>query len=379
MRWDVSRFDQIRRVGKVLIFGLLIIFVITLDPANIFSEGRISIIIYGIALFITINFGRMLIIIIEKWLSVLEYDKHHTLLVGDTEKARKLLKDIQSNPHLLYELVGYLSREKKEKPFYELPNLGSYDDIVDIIRLKSIEEVIIAINERSRDDILNIVAHAENTGVVFKIIPQFYDVVSGHKTEEMIGHPLIRLFPESMYLWQWGAKRLFDLTMSVLALILTFPLVLLVVIFQSISGIFPFFTQTPSVGKFGKVFNMINFNYIPRNKKSESIIGKILFASRIYKLPSLINIFFGKMSFVGPRSQDIKTVGMLRKKIKFYNRRFQVRPGLTGWAQVKYRYEDALKHHREQLKQDLFYLENISLTFDFRIILRSMFIFLFRR
>ena len=85
------------------------------------------------------------------------------------------------------------------------------------------------------------------------------------------------------------------------------------------------------------------------------------------------------MSFVGPRPQDVDTVKMLREKIKFYNRRFQVRPGLTGWAQVKYRYEDALKHHREQLKQDLFYLENISLTFDFRILLRSVFIFLFRR
>jgi lipopolysaccharide/colanic/teichoic acid biosynthesis glycosyltransferase len=167
--------------------------------------------------------------------------------------------------------------------------------------------------------------------------------------------------------------------MSTILSILLMPFIILIIITQALTGIYPFFTQTPSVGKFGKVFNLINFNYTPRSERSRSIIGNILFVSRVYKLPALINIFFGKMSFVGPRPQDVETVNMLRKKIKFYNRRFQVRPGLTGWAQVKYRYEDALKHHREQLKQDLFYLENLSLTFDFRIMLRSIFIFLFRR
>ena len=294
-------------------------------------------------------------------------------------KARKLLKDIRSNPHLLYELVGYLSKDKKQKTFYELPNLGTYEDIADTIRIKGIEEVIIAINERSRDEILNIVAHAENTGVIFKIIPQFYDVVSGHKTEEMIGHPLIRLFPESMYLWQWGAKRLFDIIMSLILIVLLIPITIIIHILQISNGIFPFYSLTTSVGKFGKIYKMLNFNFESRKKGLETLIGKYLYAGRIYKLPSLVNILFGKMSFVGPRSQDVDTVNMLRGKIKFYNRRFQVRPGLTGWAQVKYRYEDALKHHREQLKQDLFYLENISLTFDFRILLRSIFIFLFRR
>jgi lipopolysaccharide/colanic/teichoic acid biosynthesis glycosyltransferase len=305
--------------------------------------------------------------------------KSSTLLFAKPEKARKLLKDIRNNPHLLYELVGYLSKDKKEKTFSELQNLGAYDDIADIIRIKGVEEVIIAINERSRDDILNIVAQAENTGVIFKIIPQFYDVVSGHKTEEMIGHPLIRLFPESMYLWQWAAKRLFDTLLSIIFIIVLIPVTILIHVLQAFAGIYPFYSLIASVGKFGKIFKMINFNYNSRKKGIESIISKFLYFGRIYKFPSLINILFGQMSFVGPRPEEVKTVNKLRGKIKFYNRRFQVRPGLTGWAQVKYRYEDALKHHREQLKQDLFYLENISLTFDFRILLRSIFIFLFRR
>ena len=133
------------------------------------------------------------------------------------------------------------------------------------------------------------------------------------------------------------------------------------------------------IGKFGKVYGMLNFNFENSNQKNKSTISKVLYITNIYKFPVLINIFLGKMSFVGPRPEIKSKVEMLREKIKFYNRRFQVRPGLTGWAQVKYRYEEALKHQREQLKQDLFYLENISLTFDLRIILRSIIIFLFRK
>jgi lipopolysaccharide/colanic/teichoic acid biosynthesis glycosyltransferase len=72
-------------------------------------------------------------------------------------------------------------------------------------------------------------------------------------------------------------------------------------------------------------------------------------------------------------------VRFLQGKIKFYNRRFQIRPGFTGWAQVRYRYEEALKHYREQLKLDLFYMENMSISFDLRILLRSAMIFLFKR
>ena len=375
MRWDVSRFDQIRRIGKVVLFGIILIFIITLDPQNLFSEGRFAILIYGLSLFITVNIGRMAIISTEKWFSILEYRPHKTLLVGTTDKAHKLLKDIRKNPHLLYNFCGYLSKETREKQFLGLKYLGTYDEIASVIQNKGIEEVVLAINERSRDELLNIVALAEGTGVVFKIIPQFYDVVSGHKTEEVIGHPLIRLFPESMYLWQWALKRLFDAVFALILLIVLSPLFLLIVITQLLEGLVPPFIIQDMVGKFGKRFGMLNF----KCNMERGVIGKFLYYTNIYKLPALVNILFGKMSFVGPRPENFENVNIFRDKIRFYNRRFQVRPGLTGWAQVKYRYEEALKHQREQLKHDLFYLENISLTFDFRIILRSLIIFFFRR
>ncbi len=379
VRWDVSRFDQIRQNSKVIIFGVFILFVITFNPQDVFTEGKLTLLLYGLMLILFVNTGRLLIIYFEKKFKVLEYAPHKTLLVGDTEKAKKLLKVINKNPHLLYEPVGYVTKEKKDKPFYGLPWLGSYNDLSSIIRRYGVEEVIIAINERSRDEILNIVARAMHMTVVFKILPQIYDVVSGHKTAEVIGHPLIRLFPESMKLWQWVFKRSMDMLNALFWLILLSPFAVIIIAVQLSSGIRPPFVIVESVGKNGQPFGMFNFRTTSVDGR-QPWIGRLLERTRIYKLPAIVNILMGKMSFVGPRPDDTETARRFEGKIKFYNRRFMVRPGLTGWAQVKYRYEtEALKYRRDQLKLDLFYLENMSLSFDLRILLRTVAIFLLGR
>lgn len=379
MRWDVSRFDQIKRTSKVILFGILLLFVITLDPNNILSEGRLTTVVYGLCLLALINGGRLIIIGIEKKLKILEYASQKTLLIGATDKARKLLKDIHRNPHLLYNVIGYVDKERSDKLFAGLPNLGEFHDLPHLIRKHGIEEVIIAINERSRDEILNIVAQAESLSIVFKIMPQIYDVVSGHKTEEVIGHPLIRLFPDRMHLWQWTMKRLIDLAIAGLLLALFLPFALIIIVWQMLSGIYPLFVIENVVGRNGDIFGMLNFQTQAPGKEKMPLIGLILYETRLNKFPSLTNIVLGKMSLVGPRPETVERVSFLQEKIKFYNRRFQVRPGFTGWAQVRYRYEEALKSYREQLKQDLFYLENMSISFDLRIMLRSMIIFLFKR
>jgi len=377
LRWDVSRFDQIRRVSKVILFGILLLFILTFDPNEPISQGRFTLALYALFMLLFVNLGRLFLIFLEKKFAVLEYAPHPTLLIGDTPKAKRLIKDIRSNPHLLYDVVGYVSKETREKTFAGLPFLGTYEKLPDLIREKKIEEIIIAINERSRDELLNLVAQIDNPAVVFKIMPQMYDAISGLRTEEILGHPLIRLFPEAMAPWQWIFKRLFDVFVSAFLLVLFLPVFLLVVILQGASGIYPPLEIINVVGKYGKVFGMVVFSTRQQKTGKRPLIGKILYSTRIYKLPALVNILMGKMSFVGPRPEPVETVEELRKKIKFYNRRFQVRPGLTGWAQVKYRYEEALKYKRDQLKHDLFYLENMSLMFDFRIILRSLFIFIF--
>ncbi len=372
IRWDVSRFDHLRTTGKVIVFGSLLLFIVTMDPGTMLSEGRIILLVYTLNLLVFISLGRLILIQIEKFFAVLEYAPHATLLIGATEKARKLLKDIHGNPHLLYDVKGYVSRVCSEKKFYGLDCLGSYKDLPELIRTYGVEEIIIAI-KGSRDDILNLVARAESSAVVFKILPQLYDVISGHKTEQVSGHPLMKLFPDPMLLWQWVSKRLLDIFISALLLILLSPFFLLAYTAQLLAGISPVFRTDNVVGKNGARFGMLNLE--TRKGKIRPPLGQLIYSSRLYKFPALINVLLGQMSLVGPRPEDEATVEKFREKIKFYNRRFQIRPGFTGWAQVRYRYEEALKFKREQLKQELYYIENMSLTLDLQILLRSVVIF----
>ena len=170
-----------------------------------------------------------------------------------------------------------------------------------------------------------------------------------------------------------------DIVISGILIFTLFPLMLLTILLQMINGLFPPFKIENMIGRFGIRFGMLNFLTEIKGGEQQPIVGKLLYYLRIYKFPALLNVFLGQMSLVGPRPESEDIVKHLRSKIKFYNRRFQIRPGITGWAQVKYRYEEALKYKRDQLKQDLFYLENMSLSFDLRILLRSFFIFLFKR
>ncbi len=375
MRWDISRFDQVIRVSRVILFGTIILFLITLDPDKLFSPSRLNIVVYAGFLMILVNLGRLFIIYIEKKLAVLEYGPHHTLLIGSNLKARKIIEEINQNPHLLYDIVGFVSKTKPESPVEDLKYLGNYAQISYVIRDKGIEEVIIALDEQSPDEVLNIVAHGENLRVSFKVIPEMYDVISGLKTEEVIGHPLIKLFPEHMLPWQWLIKRFMDIILAAVGLAVLTPLFLIVSLVQMFAGIKPIFSIDDRVGKNGKIFGLVEFN----RGENDNKIGQLLVFSRIYKLPQLLNVLIGSLSLVGPRSETKETVENLRLRIRFYNRRFMVRPGITGWAQLKVIRVFTEEMREEDFRQDLFYLENMSLIFDLRIIIRALIKLIFRR
>lgn len=375
MSWDVSRFDKVRRVSKTLIFGLLVIYFITIDFTDLLSESRAALVLYGLLLILFVNTGRLVLITLEKRYKLFDYAPQATLLVGASEKARKILKDIRKNSHLLYDVKGFVTREEHSAPFSDLKWLGTYNSISEIVRTMGIKEIIFAANERSRDAVLELVASLDNMKVVFKIVPEFYDVVSGHKTEEIIGHPLIRLFPDHMHRWQWLLKRLFDILFSLFFLILLLPFGIIIYILLIITGSGKGIVIENYVGKNGRIYGMLNFAV----DEETAWLPKLLLDSNLYKIPELINILLGKMSVVGPRPERPKKVMKLKDKIRFYNRRFQVKPGLTGWAQVKYRYDSTLKTQKELHKQDLFYLENMSLKFDLRIITRSIYLFFLGR
>ncbi|MBS4014504.1 MAG: sugar transferase, partial [Bacteroidetes bacterium] len=182
-------------------------------------------------------------------------------------------------------------------------------------------------------------------------------------------------------------KRLLDIVISLLALLITSPVILIMVIAIKIDTPGPAYFRQERCGKNGKVFKIFKFRSMyqdaekhtgpvwsqkddPRVTRVGSFIRKI----RLDELPQMINVLKGEMSLVGPRPERPFFVEKLAEEIPYYKRRLKVKPGITGWAQVKHKYDESIEDVKTKLKYDLFYIENMSLRMDFKILFRTIFV-----
>lgn len=178
-------------------------------------------------------------------------------------------------------------------------------------------------------------------------------------------------------------KRFFDFILSFILIPVLFPLGLLIALIIKIEGGGPIFYRQIRVGHKGKNFNLIKLRtmrtdaekngaqWTIENDKRVTKVGRFLRKTRLDELPQLVNILKGEMSFVGPRAERPEFHQLLVKEIPFYDRRYLVKPGLTGWAQINYTYGSSVEDTKEKLSYDFYYLKNRSLVFDIGIILKT--------
>jgi lipopolysaccharide/colanic/teichoic acid biosynthesis glycosyltransferase len=372
------------------------IFILVLMNLNILMSGNAknplnssqlsTLAFYWLTMVVLVNLVRLLIINIEKRFHIFEYSFKNTLIIGTTRQARNIIRDIESNPHLINNIVGIVDRNGKAPEFQGYPLLGDYQDLPDLIHEHKIEEIIVAISENTRQDLLDIVGICDRLQAVIKTLPGLQTIVSG-KTPELAGQGLVRVFPENMALWQLVVKRAMDLTFSLGIILLTLPLWLTFIIMIKIKFGKSVFVMIPILGKNGQVFKMYLFRLGKDKSLSNEIyqgggedeqltpLGGFLYGTRLYKMPQLVNILKGDMSIVGPRPEPPEWYRKFQHRLRFLHRRVMVRPGITGIAQLKYRYFESHKMIQERVKFDIFYGENISINLDLRIILRSIFVF----
>jgi exopolysaccharide biosynthesis polyprenyl glycosylphosphotransferase len=383
--WDLSRIDYGISVLKSVAAGTFLLFLLTLDVESATLQGRLTTLVYGVSVFFCVIIMRMLIVGLERKYEILGYRRRKTLLVGASRTAERLLQEIAQRAELKYNVVGIVDRQPTAATFASVPVLGNYDDIPSLVKQHTIEEVIITKTQDAREDILRVITVCNGMVSNVKVIPEDFDALSGFKTEEIIGHPLIRLYPTNMKRWQWMVKRLIDILVSLVVLIPFMPLwvgIAILILVDSPGSVF--FIQE-RVGKNGKIFKLIKFRSMIADAEKETgpvwaapddkritRLGRILRRLRLDEVPQFINVLKGEMSLVGPRPERPFFVQQLEKEVKFYNRRLVVRPGITGWAQVKHRYDTSLDDVKEKIKYDLYYLENMSLTLDLKIILRTI-------
>jgi sugar transferase (PEP-CTERM system associated) len=180
-------------------------------------------------------------------------------------------------------------------------------------------------------------------------------------------------------------KRILDLMVSIVGLILASPLMALTALAIRLDSKGPVFYSQTRVGRMGKEFDVLKFRSMRQDAEQDGVaqwaakddprttrLGKFLRKFRLDELPQLINVIRGEMSFVGPRPERPEFVERLREAIPYYDQRHTVRPGITGWAQVEYVYGASTEDAFRKLEYDLFYLKNMSIAFDLAIILKTI-------
>ncbi len=395
MPWDVSRLNKSYKTIKVITFGILLLLILvnldimfSANSRELFNKEQVSTLgFYWLIMVLCVSGTRLFIINIEKRLNIFEYTYKNTLLIGATRKARNVIRDIQNNAHLLNHIVAVVDRKEKKAVFEGVPVINDHHSLPQLIQQHKVEEIIVAISESSKQDFLNIIAICDRLQVVVKTLPELQAIVTG-QTAGLAGSNLVRAFPENMVLWQWGIKRVVDIIYALFFIIVLTPiwLILALRVWQKFAR-FPL-AKIQILGKNGGMFNMLLFHVDPQpdvvqtayrssgSKLKLTATGNFLFRTQLYKLPQLINILKGDMSLVGPRPEPPDWYRIHQNKLRFLHRRLMVRPGVTGLAQVKYRFESSQKQMKERLKYDIFYSENITLSMDFGIILRSFLLLL---
>lgn len=324
------------------------------------------------------------------------YKIHHkiigfnTIIVGSNGNAVSIYNEIENQEKSSgNNFVGFVNVEgyHSYKLAEFIPHLGDLNDLNRMVKEHTIEEVIIAIEHSENHTIENIITQLEDTDVVIKIIPAMQDILMGSvKTTSIFHAPLIQIYPDLMPDWQMSLKRIIDILVSVLCLILLSPFMLITGIIIKLTSAGPVFYSQERMGLKGKPFIMHKFRTMYRDAESNgpqlsskddpriTRFGKFLRQFRIDEIPQFYTVLKGDMSIVGPRPERPYYIDLIIQIAPHYRLLHKVKPGITSWGQVKYGYAENLEQMVERLKFDILYIENMSLAMDFKILIYTFLI-----
>lgn len=315
------------------------------------------------------------------------YNLKYLLLIGYSTAAEEYITRINQNPQWGYVIRGILDDTVPVGTLYKgVKVVGSIDNLRYILPENQLDEVAITIALKDYERLGDIVDICEKSGVHTKFIPDYNSLVpSNPYTEDIFGLPVIniRYVPLNNAVNAF-VKRASDILFALLGIILSSPVMLISALLIKFGSKGPVIFKQERIGLHNKPFTMYKFRTMEVQKSSDeeqgwttkddvrvTKIGKFLRKTSVDELPQLFNILVGDMSMVGPRPERPQYVDKFIEEIPRYNIKHQVRPGLTGWAQVNgYRGDTSI---RKRIEYDLFYIENWSFGLDIRIMFLTIF------
>src|SRR3954447_13802240 len=315
--------------------------------------------------------------------------EERVLIIGTGYTARMLARHIGRQHDFAYRLIGFVDEGEAEVVRHH-DVLGNASDIRRIVTEQHVDRIVVGLSDRRGRLPIEELLQAKLSGVRVEDATTTY--------ERLTGKILIDDLKPSWLIFSDGfrasrgtrfIKRMLDLALSVLGFIMASPLMALTALAIALDSAGPVLYTQERVGENGRVFTVFKFRSMRTDAeigtpiwardKDDRItrVGRFIRLTRLDELPQLWNVMRGDMSFVGPRPERPFFVDQLSHAIPFYLQRHAVKPGLTGWAQVKYQYGSSVEDAMEKLRYDLYYIKHMSIVFDLTIVLDTVKVILF--
>jgi exopolysaccharide biosynthesis polyprenyl glycosylphosphotransferase len=374
----IKGFSELYTTSKAVLMTAVLLMAASFLYKYDYSRGFV--LLFTVSSLVFLNLGRFFvravrIAFLKKGIGIM-----NVLIIGAGRPGRKLMEYIQQYKNFGYNLIGFLD-DNIRKGKSKILLLGKTSDLHKIIKKNKIEIVFVSDPMMPHEKILEMMTDCQHLNVKFKLVSSLYEILSGSiDMTEIEGIPAIDLRSKKKNIFYLIVKRFFDIILSLVGLIVLFPLwILIVILIRLDSPGKALFVQNRS-GKDGKIFKMYKFRTMDKrvklyeeaptspDDKRITRIGKFLRKTSLDELPQLINVLKGEMALVGPRPE---MPFIVKNYTNWQRKRLEIKPGLTGLWQILGR-KDLPLH--QNIEYDFYYLQNQSLFLDFVILLKTFWV-----
>jgi sugar transferase (PEP-CTERM system associated) len=321
--------------------------------------------------------------------------QERVLFVGTGDTARKVARQILDQHEFAYRVIGFIDDDASRigERIVNPGIIGTPADMDRLIALHRIDRIVVGMSDRRGKLPIEELLRAKMAGIRVEDATTTYERVTGKILIDDL-RPSWLIFSDGFRVSRVTRlmKRTIDLALSVVLAVVTLPLMMITALLVMLEDGRPVLYRQERVGENGRTFVLAKFRSMRKDaeKGGKPIwakdgddrvthVGRFIRKTRLDELPQLWNVVSGDMSFVGPRPERPFFVEQLSQAIPFYQQRHAVKPGLTGWAQVKYRYGSSLEDAMEKLRYDLYYIKHLSVVFDLTIVFDTVKVVLFRQ
>lgn len=382
--YESFRMSHIHKEIGLIFSGMLLVTLLLLAGLFVFhmdNTSRLQLAAFFVVAVLLLSVKRLVMRGVLHRLRKTGFNQKHVLVVGSSEMARRYAAEIQADKNLGFTAIGYVAQSRD---LNELDYLGQYELLGSVLEEFMPDEVIVAISAQEYEKMPDIIHACEKAGIKISLVPYYAPFMpSNPQIDNLNGIPMINM--RRIPLDNFGnafLKRALDLVGSSFLIILLSPLMLIAAIGVKLSSKGPLIFKQERIGLNKKPFNMYKFRSMRVNNSEKTgwstanddrrtKFGSFIRKLSIDELPQFFNVLRGNMSLVGPRPEVPYFVEQFKEEVPRYMVKHQVRPGITGWAQVNgLRGDTSIS---ERINHDIYYIENWSLFFDIKILFMTLF------